>query len=32
VQGYPNAMPAAIAESITDEQIADMIEFIKSLK
>jgi cytochrome c oxidase subunit 2 len=32
VQGYPNAMPANIAEDMSDEQIADLIEFIKTLK
>lgn len=32
VEGFVNAMPAAIADSMTDEQVADVIEFIKSLK
>jgi len=32
VEGFPNAMPANIAESMTDRQVQDIIEFIKSLK
>lgn len=32
VQGFPNAMPAEVAKDISDEQIADMIEYIKTLK
>lgn len=32
VAGYPAAMPAALSEDLTDEQIDDIIEFIKSLK
>jgi cytochrome c oxidase subunit 2 len=32
VSGFANLMPAAIAEDMTDEQIAEVIEFIKSLE
>ncbi len=32
VEGFQNIMPATIAEGMTDEQIADVIEYIKSLK
>jgi len=32
VLGYPNAMPANVAQEMTDEQIQDIIEFIKTLK
>ena len=32
VEGYPPAMSPALSENLTDEQIADIIEFIKSLK
>lgn len=32
VAGYPPAMPASLSENLTDEQIDDIIEFIKSLK
>ncbi len=32
VDGFPNAMPANIAEKMTDKQVLDVIEFIKSLK
>jgi len=32
VQGFNNIMPAAVGESLTDAQIADMIEYIKGLK
>ena len=32
VDGFQNLMPAAIAASMTDQQILDVIEFIKSLK
>lgn len=32
VAGYPPAMPAALSEDLTDDQIDDIIEFIKSLK
>ena len=32
VQGYPNAMPVAISADMSDEQIQDLIEFIKTLK
>jgi len=31
VEGYPNAMPANAAADMTDEQLQDVIEFIKSL-
>ena len=30
--GFPNAMPANIADQLSDEQIADIIAFIESLK
>jgi hypothetical protein len=32
VQGYQNVMPANIAEGMTDEQVQDVIEYIKSLQ
>jgi cytochrome c oxidase subunit 2 len=32
VEGFQNIMPATIAEGMTDEQVADVIEYIKSLK
>jgi cytochrome c oxidase subunit 2 len=32
VDGYPDAMPPGIADDMTDEQVFDVIEFIKSLK
>lgn len=32
VQGFPNVMPPTIAADMTEEQIADVIEFIKSLR
>jgi cytochrome c oxidase subunit 2 len=32
VQGFPNAMPVNVAESMTDEQIADILAFLKTLK
>ncbi|MBC8505549.1 MAG: cytochrome c oxidase subunit II [Chloroflexi bacterium] len=32
VEGFPPAMPPALSENLTNEQIADIIEFIKSLK
>ena len=32
VQGYQNVMPATIAEGMTDEQVQDVIEYIKSLQ
>ncbi len=32
VEGFQNIMPATIAEGMTDEQIADVIEYIKSLE
>ena len=32
VRGFPNIMPPNIAESMTDEQIAEVIEFIKTLE
>ncbi len=31
VQGFQNVMPANIAEGMTDEQVEDVIEYIKSL-
>jgi cytochrome c oxidase subunit 2 len=32
VQGFANLMPPEVAQSMTDEQIQDVIEFIKSLR
>jgi cytochrome c oxidase subunit 2 len=32
VAGYPNVMPQNISDAMTDEQIRDLIEFIKSLR
>jgi cytochrome c oxidase subunit 2 len=32
VQGYQNLMPATYRDQLTDAQIADIIEFIKSLR
>jgi cytochrome c oxidase subunit II len=32
VAGYPNVMPQSISDAMTDEQITDLIEFIKSLR
>jgi hypothetical protein len=32
VQGYTNIMPADIAQQMTEDQINDIIEFIKSLE
>ena len=32
VAGFQNLMPANIGQELTDEQIADITEFIKSLK
>jgi cytochrome c oxidase subunit II len=32
VQGFPNIMPANIADDMTEEQIAEVIEFIKTLE
>jgi cytochrome c oxidase subunit 2 len=32
VEGFQNIMPATIADGMTDEQIADVIEYIKSLQ
>lgn len=32
VQGFPNVMPPTVAADMTEEQIADVIEFIKSLR
>jgi cytochrome c oxidase subunit 2 len=32
VAGFPNAMPPAAAAGLTDEQIADIIAFIESLR
>ncbi len=32
VEGYPPAMSPALSENLSDDQIADIIEFIKSLK
>jgi cytochrome c oxidase subunit 2 len=32
VQGYSNLMPATIAEGMTDDQVRDVIEYIKSLE
>lgn len=32
VEGFPNAMPANVAQTMTDRQIQDIIEFIKSLR
>lgn len=32
VAGYPNAMPPNISDALSDEQIADIIEFMKTLK
>ncbi len=32
VKGYPNSMPANYADQLSDEQIRDIIEYIKSLK
>jgi cytochrome c oxidase subunit 2 len=32
VEGYPNVMPQNVSDAMTDEQIADVIEFIKTLK
>jgi cytochrome c oxidase subunit II len=32
VAGYPPAMPVALADNLSEEQIGDIIEFIKSLK
>ncbi len=31
VEGFPPAMPPALSENLTNEQISDIIEFIKSL-
>jgi cytochrome c oxidase subunit 2 len=32
VEGYQNIMPAAIGGSLTDQQIQDLIELIRSLE
>ena len=32
VQGYANIMPANYADQLTDEQLSDLIEYMKSLK
>jgi cytochrome c oxidase subunit 2 len=32
VQGFPNVMPASIGQQLTDEQISDIIAYIKTLK
>jgi cytochrome c oxidase subunit 2 len=32
VQGFTNIMPASIAANMTDQQISDVIDYIKSLK
>jgi cytochrome c oxidase subunit II len=32
VAGFPPAMPAGIADNLSDEQIGEIVEFIKSLK
>jgi cytochrome c oxidase subunit 2 len=32
VQGFANIMPPAVAQDMTDEQISDVIEYIKSLR
>lgn len=32
VQGYPNQMPATYSDQLSDEQINDIIEYIKSLQ
>lgn len=32
VQGFPNVMPPNLAEGMTEEQIAEIIEFIKTLE
>jgi mono/diheme cytochrome c family protein len=32
VQGYPNQMPATYSDQLTEDQINDIIEYIKSLQ
>jgi hypothetical protein len=32
VESYQNVMPLGVAESLTDEQVNDLIEFIKSIE